>query len=133
MTGGYTLKCVDELIVSLCKKLFIWLDQVVSTNEKYADASKIQNYAFFEDSVGSRKIVELENFVAQASRQREAAVGRYLEWMLNYEVPILVDIGSKVDLASTRLGNDSGGLELYVKRCVAQIYAGSHVNFNIKC
>jgi hypothetical protein len=116
MTGGLSFKCIDDFYVKLCKKLFHWLDQMVALNEKYADVAKIQNYTFFIETMKIRNIPIFEPFLQQAIQIKTDALQRYLEWMLTYEFPILMDIGSKVELANSKIGRESGGLELYVKR-----------------
>jgi hypothetical protein len=116
MTGGMPFKCVDYMFQRLCKKLFQWLDLMVEDNEKYADASKIQNYTYFEESMRLRGISAFDPFITQAVTMKTDAMNKYIEWMLVYELPILTDIGIKVDLASSKIGRESGGLELYIKR-----------------
>ena len=116
MTGGMYLKYVEDIVQKLCKRLFVWLDSTVAQNEKYADAAKILNYSFFEESFRLRQIKCIEPLVTQASQITTEALNRYLDWMLSYELPLLVEVGNKVDLASTKIGRESGGLELYIKR-----------------
>lgn len=116
MTGGMYQKYVELIVQKFCKRLFTWLDSMVAQNEKYSDAAKILNYSFFEESFSIRHIKCLEPFVTQASQIAMEALNRYLDWMLTYELPLLVEVGSKVDLASSKIGRDSGGLELYIKR-----------------
>lgn len=116
MTGGMYLKYVEDIIHKICKRLFSWLDTTVVQNEKYADAAKILNYSFFEESFRIRQIKCIEPFVTQAAQISTEALNRYLDWMLSYELPLLVEVGNKVDLASSKIGRESGGLELYIKR-----------------
>lgn len=116
MTGGMYLKYIEDIVQKICKHIFAWLDSTVAQNEKYADAAKILNYSFFEESFRVRQIKCVEPFVAQASQISTEALNRYLDWMLSYELPLLVEVGNKVDLASTKIGRESGGLELYIKR-----------------
>lgn len=116
MCGGMEFSIVKSMYTNLCAKLFEWLDTITKNNEKYADASKIQNYAYFEESMKLKGIPAVNLYVSQAIMFKNDALSRYVNWMLSYEMPILLDIGKKVELANSKIGRESGGLELYVKR-----------------
>jgi len=56
--------------------------QTAASKPKYIDIVRLENYFFFCETVGARRLTALQPFVVQARRAFEEAAARYCRWVL---------------------------------------------------
>jgi hypothetical protein len=105
---------VDDLVTRVCKELFAWLTTVANQNEKYADKIKITNLGYFLLVIAPLQLEILEGFVASATTQREEAMRRYINWMVQYEFPSLSALAIRLDGVGKKVNEEE--LSLYIRR-----------------
>jgi hypothetical protein len=86
----------------LAHTLFQHLDACALGNPKYANVVRLENFYFFWKTIELRNVSVLDDFTLQASAAFEACSGQYVEWLIQYQFPQLIEFFNRVeDLVST--------------------------------
>ena len=102
------------MLPKLAKELFHWLTVVANQSDKHADKMKITNYGYFVMVIAPMEIEVLESFVNNATQQRQEAMLRYVNWMVQYEFPELAALSVRLDGLGKRVNEEE--LSLYIRR-----------------
>lgn len=110
------IDAVDKMIATIAKELFSWLHTISQQNEKYADIFKLQNYAFFEETLvnAQETFTSLKAFIDDAVEGRIENENKYILWMVTYEFPSLANLANRLEGVGRRVREEE--LALYIRR-----------------
>jgi hypothetical protein len=101
-----------------------WLSATASQSDKYHDAILIQNLAFFELTLETRKDYSFASGMARllddCQRQRAQAETQYIMWMVRYQMPDFYSLAERVASVEKRANRDE--LSLYIRRYFIYFY-----------
>ncbi len=78
-------------------ELFELIEACARTNPKYSDMVRLENYYFFCEAVGTRNVDILQDYVRHAHEVYEAASSRFVQWLMVYRFPTLIDYFTKME------------------------------------
>lgn len=107
------------MCLSVCTSAVDWLHTTAAQSEKYHDAILIQNLAFIEVALETRRdypfvVAGLTRLLEDCQRQRSQAETQYVLWMVRYEMPDFFALAERVASVEKRANKDE--LSLYIRR-----------------
>ncbi len=84
--------------------LFKLIEACARTNPKYSDIVRLENYYFFCEAVGARKVDFFQESIRHSLEAYQAASYNFLQWLMKHRFRTLIDYFTKMEDLVSSLG-----------------------------
>lgn len=105
---------VDRMIEKVVKEVLKAIEITATSNEKYTDVVRMHNYMYLDKSMKALDVECLQKYLALAGKGYTESESKYIQWMISYEFPSLIELSTRMDGIVNRVRDEE--LSLYIKR-----------------